>query len=720
MDYLKQSELNSIFAYANYSNGYQSQIGTMPEENGSVLIAGVEKEDLADGYFHLKLDYANAGTITNRPSHFVFVNPDTQYLSISTDTTKLTESSQVKTVITANNVQDLVKGQFTLKNTGNATLKIKSIVPTEALKKMIGVDDITINHSQELVNKYTQEFNLSFALPENTKGLTGDVALFDVVFEVEEFRGVAEDLMDDVQFLYTTLAGEEGSFENAKGEALDVKTGTLVHSFDLESVDRTLIYGTVDLPVRGLEGGKLVAIDPAGNEYEPTYAKLDDWTQGSYLFAFNDLPVIEGDYTILYKLPGAFDSVIKVPGSKTNEAGKQVGNLFGVMRYTFSGTTALYPVLGDVNGDGAIDIIDAHLIGQEYQAEIPQTLSVDSSAADITQDGVVNYDDMYLVLYNYLSKDLTRSDAATPQEYYNGNDIYDILEACGYFDEQPENNVTLGLSSEVSTVGDRVTLTATPPVDGIEFEYEFSVREANDLEWTVIREKADGNEVVWIPEVAGEYSVKVRIFYDEIDYVWQDNKAHTVHKKPAVIPSELQGQLDTSYLLPVEGDGTKESPLVIEVNSDVNDEKAKEALETLFAGYEIKVELKDGLYNVNLIKQEVSHFLTFNIAESKQEVIAYLNSLITAEPTKPDQPVDPDQPTKPDQPVDPDQPTEPDQPVDPDQSTNPDQPTNPTDQTNPEKPVNKDIVTGFTGGLTLLALGGVLVAVGANTRKKRK
>lgn len=45
LDYLQQSHLNSIFAYANYPNGYKSQIGTMAEEGGDVLVAGIEKED---------------------------------------------------------------------------------------------------------------------------------------------------------------------------------------------------------------------------------------------------------------------------------------------------------------------------------------------------------------------------------------------------------------------------------------------------------------------------------------------------------------------------------------------------------------------------------------------------------------------------------------------------------------------------------------------------
>ena len=79
-------------------------------------------------------------------------------------------------------------------------------------------------------------------------------------------------------------------------------------------------------------------------------------------------------------------------------------------------------------------IFDTDMISSEDSRSSEEKL-----AADLTQDGIVNYIDMVTVLENYLAKDYLRDDAKEPQEVYNENDIYDVLEECGYFDEQPDN-----------------------------------------------------------------------------------------------------------------------------------------------------------------------------------------------------------------------------------------------------------------------------------------
>lgn len=114
----------------------------------------------------------------------------------------------------------------------------------------------------------------------------------------------------------------------------------------------------------------------------------------------------------------------------------------------------------------------------------------------------------------------------------------DVLEECGYFDEQPDLNVTLESDKYELKVGETLNLTATPPVDYVEFEYEFSVRGENDDEWTVIQERSASDLASWTPEEAGNYGVKVRIFYDEIDYIWQDNKTVVVNPSDIVEPGE--------------------------------------------------------------------------------------------------------------------------------------------------------------------------------------
>lgn len=151
---------------------------------------------------------------------------------------------------------------------------------------------------------------------------------------------------------------------------------------------------------------------------------------------------------------------------------------------------------------------------------------------------------MGAVLENYLAKDYLREDAKEPQEVYNGNDIYDVLEDCGYFDEQPDLNVTLEADKYELKAGETLSLTATPPTEEVEFEYEFSVRGENDNEWTVIQERGGNRTAAWTPEEAGNYGVKVRIFYDAIDYIWQDNKTVTVNPSDVVDPGDGDGNGD--------------------------------------------------------------------------------------------------------------------------------------------------------------------------------
>ena len=715
LDYLQQSELNAVYAYAIYPNEDQMRIGTMSEADGNVLIAGIEKEDLTNGYFHLKLDYTNVGTVTARPHHFIFVNPETQYLSLETDQTVLNETSQVKAVIKAHNLNELMEGQFKIQNRGDALLNIKSLTITEELKNLLDSQEITLDYSklEEGLEGAVEEFDISFTLPQ---GVSGDIELFEVEFEVEGFRGFGSDLVDNEQYIYTTLSGIGGLFKDANQKELDVKTGTLVQSFDLESVERTLIYGKVELPASGLQGGKIVAIAPNGQEYDPTYAKLDDWTARSYLFTFNDLPVINGDYKLVYRMPGAFDSVLSVPGSKVNAEGQTIGNIFGATSYAFYSQSALTSILGDVNGDGAIDIVDAYLVGQEYVAEIPEARSKADFNVDLNQDGVVNYYDMSYITSNYLTQDLTRPDSATPQERYEGNDLYDILESCGYFDEVPENNVVLELSSEESTIGEEVALTAIPPVEGIEFEYEFSVREKNDAQWTVIQEKSESHTMVWTPKLAGEYAVKVRIFYDEINYIWQDNKMHTVKALAYSIPEGLQAYLDLNYLLPLEGDGSEQTPLHVQISADVNHDQALSVIQTLFDTFDVTVVKNELTYLMTLSGEGEKYYLKLSVHETLEAIIDYLDSLVNQPgegEEQPDQPGEGEE--QPDQPGEgEEQPSKPDggeeqKPTQPDYNNNTPKPTQPN-----------HVVTGLAGGLVLLMIGGGCVFMGVKVRKKKE
>ena len=439
---------------------------------------------------------------------------------------------------------------------GDAILEIESITPSKELKALLDKNkaSIDIKHEKLSVDYTGEEFEVEFKITGNDDfSLNDDIELFDINYKVKELRGAEEDLIDDDQYRYMTLSGVNGEFKNSNGEVVDIKTGTMEKNMLIESNERTLIFGETQNYTSGMEEATIYAIDQEGNKYEPTYFKFEEMTERRHLFAFNNLPIIEGEYQVILEMPGSFKSVIDVPGSRVNSEGKTIGNIHAITTYSFTMPSPMQVVLGDVNEDGAIDILDAMEVGKLYVPTvfddeiIASNTNKDSDervAADLTQDGIVNFKDMGAVLDNYFMKDYLREDAKNPQAIYNGNDIYDVLEECGYFDEQPDMDVSLSLDKEELKAGETLNITAIPPVDYIEFDYEFSVRGENDDEWTVIQERSKSDSASWVAEEAGNYGVKVRIFYDEINYIWQDNKTVTVNPSDVVDPGDGDGNGD--------------------------------------------------------------------------------------------------------------------------------------------------------------------------------
>ena len=134
LDYLKQEELNGIYANGYYPYGSRTAMDVMAKEDRDVVIAGVERNDLEDGFFKVKLEYANVATVTDMPHNFIFVNNDTQYLSLDTNIDRITENDSLIASASLNNGNDLVEGSFIMENKDNAKLSIESITQSEELK----------------------------------------------------------------------------------------------------------------------------------------------------------------------------------------------------------------------------------------------------------------------------------------------------------------------------------------------------------------------------------------------------------------------------------------------------------------------------------------------------------------------------------------------------------------------------------------------------------
>lgn len=541
MDFLKQEELNTIFARGNYPDGHAIRMSTMSKPGGKVMVAGVERADLEDGFFKVTLDHTNPARISNKPHTIVFVKPEEQYLSLDTDNTLLNEKAVLNTSISLNNGLDVSEGTFELESYGDAKLVIKSIKPSEELKNVLDKNNADIDITNSVANNgKIDNFNIGFKITgknsDSIKGLNGDIKLFDIVFEVESLKGIGSDVKIDTSYNKAIINGVNSSFKNSKGEDITVHAGTIVKSFDVESNERTLIMAETFMPMGGMFETEVFAVDPDGKEYKPTYCSYDEVNGRMHNFAFNDLPVIDGDYKIVQRTPGAFDTIVSVPGSKIGINGNRVGNDFGIISESFM-SSAMQVYLGDTNGDGAIDVLDAMEIAKEYEKTEIDFYSSDTDedkiVRDLNQDGKVNIEDMEIIKYSYLLQDYANPNSKTPLEVYEGRDLIDVLEYCGYLDEDyyEEMNVTLELDKESAFVGDEVKLLCIPATDEVEFEYEFSVRGENDSDWTVIQKRSPNKEATWISDKNGKYETKVRVFLDNIQYVWQDNKDITVDWK---------------------------------------------------------------------------------------------------------------------------------------------------------------------------------------------
>ena len=253
MDYLKQDEVNTLFANGTTRTGSSIQMGNMTLGDGNILVAGVEREDLKPGFFRVDLSYANAGKAMNKPASFIFVDKEKSYLSLTTDTEKLTEDTTITSTITINNAENVVKGSFKIQNFGDVNFSDISIVPSKELKSLAGNKLITDIKYEKVETQWSDygEFTVSFEITSTDKefkGISGDMKLFDIISKVDSFNGFDEKLMDDNNFVYATLKGIDGEFINTSDEAVDVMAGTIYKNLDVEYKNRTLIYGTTTSP----------------------------------------------------------------------------------------------------------------------------------------------------------------------------------------------------------------------------------------------------------------------------------------------------------------------------------------------------------------------------------------------------------------------------------------------------------------------------------------
>lgn len=544
MDYLNQGEVNMVMASYNGEDEYVQLFSTITEKNGDFTLAGIERSDFEKGYFKFNLNESNAARLMNIPQAYILVDPSRQYLSIDSKTEKITKNNKAEFMITLNNASDIVEGSFTLKDTADIIPEIK-VTATKELEKFMNENGNKIEFDYEVTrddNNTVCTVNFKVEADSNeVKALNGDINLFNIDYSIDSYEGMDEELISNKQFLYMTLEGISSNFTDINGEKVDVIAETMEKSLEVE-YDRTLIYGYGSTYYRSMTEGNIYAIDEEGNKYEPTYEKTSDWTSGQY-FTFNNLPVIDGYYTLVFEVPGSFDKKVKVKGGQLNTEGELVGNTVTLESNNFFVGGGMFSVTGDVNNDGAIDIYDLNEVVKLY-GQSADTNTNGDLVVDLSQDGIIDSMDVELILYNYLKKDYDREDSKEPEEFMDGKDYIDLLMSIGYYDEYTfGESVQAYIDMEEAFVGDTINVKADIYADGEykegeygEYQYQFLVRNILDNSWEILYQGYSSNASL-ITEEPGNYEVKVRVL-NQYGAILQDTKSYIVKEKEQENPGE--------------------------------------------------------------------------------------------------------------------------------------------------------------------------------------
>lgn len=98
-----------------------------------------------------------------------------------------------------------------------------------------------------------------------------------------------------------------------------------------------------------------------------------------------------------------------------------------------------------------------------------------------------------------------------------------------------------------------------------------------------------------------------------------------------VIPEALKDVIDTTVMTPVSGDGTKETPLEIEIS----EQASVESIKKLVSGYKVTGKLRgtrSGLvYDLALTNDANTYYLTLAVPTNNVDVVNYLNQLVNVD-----------------------------------------------------------------------------------------
>lgn len=290
------------------------------------------------------------------------------------DITNVELNKEFTLFLESQNLQaDLTKGDVTLDEEGNSTIKLSTQVTGETVQPIPSstpLIDITLK-VKESPNKYIkwlQNIDVvhvkAYSLNQEPVSIQGFGQGINIVPTVSQLEGgiLADGFLDEwgIWLDWTKDFSKAGMTVQAVGE--DGKT----HTGEFNSSSR---------------------------------------------YFLKSLPTSDQQYEVTVKIPGHFDRHVTVSDLHDMHNGESVGR----MTYIFYA-----PVMGgDANNDNVIDVLDAEFIKTYW--------GTDKREADINFDGVVDAIDMQFVKQNYLKQNPDVQKAPKAKETYKGKRLENIL-----------------------------------------------------------------------------------------------------------------------------------------------------------------------------------------------------------------------------------------------------------------------------------------------------
>ena len=352
--------------------------GTLPlqvplDENNAFMKYSVYANDIAENHSQTKSFY------------FIQEGKPYGYIQAPNESMKTGESFNASLVL--NYIDDMTSGEWMIQNFN------KYFELVEA-KPNTGLEANTTVHSE------IQGNNLVITMDADSP-MSGKINAIDLKIRVKDSSFVLAGNLSP-KFTYTNNSGEENNIPHAEEEIQIVPTFSE-------------IYGSIRSTAPGYYvdwtkvGARIKVIDQNGNEYDGS----DSFDRYGY-YAVSQLPITEDPLLLEVNVPGHFIS------KQTVQVGVVTDELaYGQLQYI----PFIYLTPGDVNQDDVIDILDALSIQAHWGSNNRQ--------ADINFDGVVDSEDMNILITNYLKKNPDASDAPEPQSESNGTTLEDILAELG-------------------------------------------------------------------------------------------------------------------------------------------------------------------------------------------------------------------------------------------------------------------------------------------------